>query len=136
MPLFRRGTLFGTYCSNFLCTNVWWLLLLYRFVHSTSTKSFSAHKLIPGKFLLYIFVLPRILFFTFCFSQCLNSKLNVNRGRVSSAGRLLVCRAGCDGSDPGNKTWTNTQGVKTIMRKKLLPLHCQWLDPHGTGMAM
>lgn len=42
--------------------------------------------------------------FTFCFSQCLNSKINVNRGRVSSAGRLLVCRAGCDGSDPGNQT--------------------------------
>ena len=50
LPLFRQGTLFAAYCSNFLCTNVWWLLSLYRFVHSTSTKSFSAHKLIPGKF--------------------------------------------------------------------------------------
>ena len=112
-PSFNREICLQHTVVTFLCTkfNVWWLLLLYRFVHSTSAKSFSAHKLIPGKFSPYIFVLPRI-FLRFVSYNVLNFKINVNHGRVSSAGRLLVCREGCDVSDPGNQTWTNTQGVK------------------------
>ena len=59
---------------------------------------------------------------------------NLSRGRISSVGRALDCRAEGRGFD--SRGGTNTQGLKII--EKVFPLHCgkrrdfrvAWPDDH------